>query len=308
MSREAAFIEALRKLVTHPAARGLADDAAVLDIGGTHLVLTHDTLVEGVHFLSTDPPETIGWKLVAVNMSDLAAKGATPLAALMSYTLGGEAAWDAAFLEGLSAALDTFGVALIGGDTVASPYRASGCASFGLTAIGTAGGRVPGRDGAQVGDALFVTGTIGDAGLGLDIVRERPQDTGPLVEAYRQPMPQLAAGQLLAPVVSAMMDVSDGLLIDAQRLAAASGVGLMIDLDAVPLSAEFRASYGEDRFARMEAATAGDDYQLLFSAALPPPKLPCPVTRIGRIVRGEGLSLHDGAGDVTLPARLGWEH
>lgn len=303
MNPELSFIAQLRAIATHPAARGLLDDAAVLDLGSTRLVLTQDMLVEGVHFLAGDPAETVAWKLVAANVSDLAAKGAKPLVALTSYTLAGDAAWDSRFVNGLGDALGHFGVALVGGDTVSARER-----SIGLTLIGEGGGNVPSRSTAHEGDALFVTGVIGDAGLGLAIARGELAGPLSLLDAYRKPLPQLGAGQVLASTVSAMMDISDGLLIDALRLADASGVAAMIDLDAVPLSAEFRACRGQDRAARLMAATAGDDYQLLFASALPLPSLPCPVTRIGQMVRGSGIHLHDRDGAVPLPPELGWLH
>ncbi len=301
MSREALFIDALRASVAHPAARGLADDAAVME----GLVYTQDMLAVGVHYLSDDPPEDVAWKLLAVNLSDLAAKGATPVAVLMGYALGRDAQWDARFADGLHAALAHFNIALIGGDTVALPPGAPQVLS--LTAIGKAGPRVPSRSDAQVGDALFVTGTFGDAGLGLKAALGE-LDSLELLNAYRRPVPQINAGLLLAPLVSTMMDVSDGLFIDAQRLAAASTVGLRIDLDAVPLSAAYSALAGTDRNARIAAAVAGDDYQLLFTSALPLPCLPCPVTRIGQVVRESRLSVFDNDGDVPLPDVLGWEH
>lgn len=303
MNSELSFIAQLRGIATHPAARSLLDDAAVLEVGGTKLVLTHDMLVEGVHFLPGDPPETVAWKLVAVNLSDLAAKGATPIAALTAHTLIGDAEWDSDFASGLGKALNHFGVALIGGDTVSARER-----SIGLTMIGEASDPVPSRAGAHEGDALFVTGTIGNAGLGLAIAKGKQAGADALLAAYRTPSPQLAAGAALAATVSAMMDVSDGLLIDTLRLADASGLAAMIDLDAVPLSAEARACGGERRTARLAAATAGDDYQLLFTSALPLPSLPCPVTRIGRMVRGSGVHVHDRDGAVPLPLELGWLH
>lgn len=297
MAAELDFLARLREIAAHPAARGLKDDAAVLEVGGIKLVLTHDTLVEGVHFLATDPPDSVAWKLVAVNLSDLAAKGAKPMAALMSYALRGDGDWDERFTGGLRLALDHFGVSLIGGDTVSAEER-----QIGMTLIGEAAGAVPSRSGAREGDGLFVTGVIGDAGLGLKLAE------GELLAAYRRPYPQLEAGQMLAPIVTAMMDVSDGLLIDAQRITEASGVAATIDLDAIPLSLAFRSARGEDRAARLFAATAGDDYQLLFTSSRPLPKLPCPVTRIGQIGPDSGIHLHDRDGAVPLPATLGWLH
>jgi thiamine-monophosphate kinase len=303
MAAETDFIESLRALATSGAARGLLDDAAVLELSGVRLVMSHDMLVENVHFLPTDPPESVAWKLVAVNLSDLAAKGARPIAALMGYSLTGDTAWDVGFVAGLKVALKTFNLPLIGGDTVRATER-----QLGLTVIGEGGAAIPARSGAGVGDGLFVTGTIGDAGLGLGLARDGGYEPRSLLEAYRKPLPQLAAGALLAPIVTAMMDVSDGLLIDAARLAEASGVAAMIDLDAVPLSFDHRAKAGESRDARLAAATAGDDYQLLFTSTLPFPILPCPVTRIGQMVRGHGVHLHDANGAVPLPLRLGWLH
>ncbi len=306
---ESAFIEQLRAMATHPAARGLADDCAVLSVGQETLVLTHDTLVEGVHFLSTDPPASVAWKLIAVSLSDLAAKGATPVGALVSYCLHGDPEWDSEFAAGLAHVLETFGVALLGGDTVRQAPAVWGCRMFGATLIGKAGPSTPSRSGARAGDALFVTGTIGDAGIGLLHAREKPSAMDAFVDAYRRPQPQLLAGQMLASSVTAMMDVSDGLLIDAARMAAASGIAAIIDLDAIPLSALYASiGFGQDRIARIDAATAGDDYQLLFTSALPLPALPCPVTRIGQMVIGQGLRLHDRDGEVPLPDTLGWEH
>jgi thiamine-monophosphate kinase len=303
MAAETDFITQLRTIATHDAARGLLDDAAVISVGGQRLVITHDMLVEGVHFLPDDPPETVAWKLVAVNASDLAAKGAKPLYAVMGYTLTGDADWDRRFAEGLKTVLDAFGIALIGGDTVSGKERA-----FGMTLIGSATGPVPSRSRAQVGDALYVTGTIGDAGAGLALARAGQAEPSQLLAAYRSPQPHLEAGALLTPHVTAMMDVSDGLLIDALRMAEASGVAAKIDLGAIPLSEDYQVIYRSDRPARLSAATAGDDYQLLFTTSLPLPNLPCPVTRIGEIVSGSGLILYDEAGEVPLPEKLGWLH
>ena len=165
---EAAFIARLRAFATDPAARELNDDAAVLVPPAGHaLVLTKDMLVEGVHYLPDDPPADVAWKLVAVNLSDLAANGAEPLGVLLGYQLG-ENQWDAGFAAGFAAALTHFGVALLGGDTVA----ARGPRTLSLTALGAAPeGGAPSRAGARAGDLLWVSGTIGDAGIGLDRAR-----------------------------------------------------------------------------------------------------------------------------------------
>ena len=174
---EPAYIAALRGIATHPAARGLIDDVAVLAVPeGRELVVTHDMLVEGVHYLPDDPPGDVAWKLVAVNLSDLAAKGARPLGVLAGHCLAGDAAWDAAFVRGLGKALDAFGCPLLGGDTVTLPAVAPRV--MGLTALGLVRpGLAPARSGAKAGDLLLVTGTIGDAGLGLAIARGRARGT-----------------------------------------------------------------------------------------------------------------------------------
>ncbi|MEO7505152.1 MAG: thiamine-phosphate kinase [Sphingomicrobium sp.] len=309
MTGELAYIDRLRAIATDPAARGLDDDAALLD----GLVLTHDMIAEGVHFLPADPPASVGWKLVAVNVSDLAAKSAEPLAALMGASLSGDDGWDAAFLSGVAEACAAFGLALIGGDTIALPPGAPKV--FGLTAIGRAGPATPARSGGKPGDSLWLAGSLGDATAGLAQLRADPTADGPLVEAYRRPQPLLAAGRAMAADASAMMDVSDGLLIDLARLCTASGCGARVDLDALPLSPAFVAAHGSDRAARLMAATGGDDYALL--AAFPPAMdpavrihLPSAVilTCIGSLAGGSGPLIFDQAGEAPLPERLGYEH
>ncbi|HEU4961768.1 MAG TPA: thiamine-phosphate kinase [Sphingomonas sp.] len=305
---EAGFLAALRALPLHPGAAGLGDDAARLG----DWVLTTDTIVEGVHYVAGDAPEDVAWKLVAVNLSDLAAKGAAPEGALLNYPLSpakGER-WDRQFLAGLDSALRGLACPLLGGDTVSLPAGAPRVIT--LTAIGRALVS-PVRSGARAGDALYVTGTIGDAGAGLKIARG---ERGPeeLLAAYRRPHPRLAEGGALAPVVAAMMDVSDGLLVDAARMAGASGLEVTIDLAAIPLSAAYRAFAGDDRAARLAAATAGDDYELLFAAPADL-ALPVPATLVGRFSAPESLSqehvpltLIDAGGAVALPESLGFTH
>ncbi|TPG19986.1 thiamine-monophosphate kinase [Sphingomonas koreensis] len=332
---EAEFLAALRTLPLHAGAQDLRDDSARLG----ELVLTTDTIVEGVHYLAGDPPGDVAWKLLAVNLSDLAAKGAVAEGVLLNYPLRASSpakagaqlgdeygegqhavtsafptrprpapgniseGWDAAFLAGLSAALTRFACPLLGGDTVSLPADAPRVIT--LTAIGRAAAP-PARSGAQAGDALYVTGTIGDAGAGLRIARGEPGPAA-LLCAYRRPQPRLAEGAALARQVHAMMDVSDGLLIDAARMAEASALALTIDLAAVPLSADYRAFAGDDRAARLAAATAGDDYQLLFAAPedfTPPVAATC----IGRFAPGDGLTLTDAGEAIALPASLGFTH
>ena len=288
MSGERAFVDSLKTLATDPAARGLHDDCAVLEVGGEALVLTHDMLVEGIHTLSGQDPADIAWKLVAVNLSDLAACGAEPLGVLLGHMLG---EGDERFAAGLEEVLAHYGVPLLGGDTVGGgPPRA-----WGLTAIGRATHRpVPSRAGARAGDAVWITGRLGAAMLGFEALRDA---SGAESTAYRRPLARLPEGQALAPLVTAMMDVSDGLLIDAARLAEASGATLALDSAAVPIAAP------EAR--RADALRWGDDYELLFT--LPPGvEPPVPATRIGAVrERGAEALLLD---DAPPEGPLGYEH
>ena len=305
---ELALIDRLRLLATDPGARGLDDDVAVIE----DLVLTHDMIAEGVHFLDTDPPASVGWKLIAVNLSDLAAKGAEPIAALMGVSLIGNSDWEEKFLSGVAAACEAYGIALVGGDTIALPEGAPRV--LGLTAIGRGSGPIPSRSGGTPGDVLWLVGALGDASAGLALLQADGEAEGPLVEAYRRPVPQLAAGRLLAPHVTAMMDVSDGLLLDLSRLCAASKCAAKVDLDALPLSRAYIAEHGGHRSARLKAATGGDDYALLaaISANFDPLGLSLPrgtiLQRIGMLATGEGISLFDSTGEVPLPEQLGYEH
>jgi len=303
------IIERLRRFATAPEARGLLDDVAVLD----GLVITHDSIAEGVHFLPSDPPASVGWKLVAVNLSDLAGKGADPAGALLSLAIRGEGSWEGEFLTGVEHACESYALPLIGGDTIALPEGAPRV--LGLTAIGRAGPHVPDRAGARAGDALWLVGTVGDAAAGLAALEAHPRATGTLVDIYRRPIPQLRAGQAVAPHAHAMMDVSDGLLLDARRMAEASGCAIEIALDTLPLSAAFTTAMGRDAEAHLFAATGGDDYALL--AALPSgidlATLSLPegtrIERIGSLSAGEPrLSLSWHGEPIELPERLGFEH
>jgi thiamine-monophosphate kinase len=306
---EAEAIERLRMFATDPAARGLADDAALFE----GLVITHDSIAEGVHFLAGDPAASVGWKLVAVNLSDLAGKGATPAAAVLSLTLSSDSIWDEAFLSGVEAACTSYALPLIGGDTIALPEGAPRV--FGLTAIGRAGARTPARSGARPRDGLWVVGTLGDSAAGLAQLKADRTAAGLLVDSFRRPVPQLVVGQALAPQANAMMDISDGLLLDARRLAMASDCSAAIDLDALPLSDAFVAERGDSLAARLFAATGGDDYALL--AALPagfdPLTLPLPsgtsIACIGTLsAGGDPLRIASNGRPVELPKVLGHEH
>jgi thiamine-monophosphate kinase len=289
MTTELAFIAALRALVTDPGARGLEDDCAVVELGGEALVLTHDMMAAGVHFLPDQDPADVAWKLVATNLSDLAAKGAEPVGVLLGYQLGAD---DGRFVEGLDEVLAHYGVPLLGGDTVSG----TGAQVLGLTALGRATHRpVPSRAGARAGDRLWITGSVGGAMVGLEALRAGSGDS----IAYRRPMARLAEGWALAPLVTAMMDLSDGLLLDALRMARASGVCIAIEGGAVPLACP------EDR--RAEALRWGDDYELLFTlpAGVEPPVA---ATCVGAVLAGpEGSILLDGEPLDPL-SRLGFEH
>lgn len=289
MTTELAFIDLLRALATHPAARGLADDCAVLELGSETLILTHDTMVEGVHVRLGGDPADIAWKLVAVNLSDLASKGAEPLGVLLGHALGDG---DARFVDGLREVLTAYDVPLLGGDTI----KADGPRSWSLTALGRATCHpVPSRSGAQPGDLVYVTGTLGAAMVAFDAgAAANPA----LTRAYRRPEPRLSEGRALAPVVSAMMDVSDGLLLDCWRLAYASRVSIALDSGLIPVADPARLA---------QCLRWGDDYELLFT--LPPSvQSPIPATRIGQVsARGAAALQLDGQ-PMTPDDGLGYEH
>ena len=313
MAGEIAFINRLRGMASHPAARGLLDDAAVLTHGGRNLVITQDAMIERVHFLADAAPEDVGWKLAVVNLSDLAAKGAKPLGALMIYCLADDPGWDERFAVGLGEALARYGCPLIGGDTVRGPE--GNARQFSLTAIGEAD-LSPDRSGARPGDELWVSGTVGDAGAGLEIAKGMIEGPDELLRAYLRPEPELALGPRLAPLVSAMMDVSDGLLIDARRMAAASGVRIVVESVDIPLSPAFVEACGDTREASIRAATTGDDYRLLFAAPqrsrraieMLAQELDAGIRCVGLVEEGEGIALQEGGRPLELPERLGWEH
>jgi thiamine-monophosphate kinase len=271
VTSESSFIALMRSLATDPAARNLLDDAAVIDLGNETLILTHDMLAEGVHWLPLADPADVAWKLVSVNLSDLAAKGARPLGVLLGFMLG-DSDWDRHFAEGLKRVIEHYGAPLLGGDTVSNRGDKR---ALGLTAIGAATHKpVPSRAGARAGDVLYVTGTLGDALAGFE-----------LVEAGLEPPDMLSA----------------------DRMASASKACFEIDITAIPLSAAYRAYRGDSRDSRLQAASWGDDYQLLFTAPEGAP-LPVPAMAVGRVVEGAGLALFDGAERLPLPPTLGYQH
>ena len=257
----------------------------MLEIGDETLILTHDSMAEGVHFRSDADMADVAWKLVATNLSDLAAKGAAPIGVLLGHTLGQH---DERFLDGLHEALTQFDVSLLGGDTIA----AEGPRSFGLTAIGRATHTpVPSRSGAQAGDAIYVTGSLGAAMLGFE---------GPAtyLNAYNRPIPRLAECEALAAHVNAMMDISDGLLLDAFRLAQASQVTLAIQSEHVPVA---------DKTRRDDCLRWGDDYELLFTAPAAQ-SLPMVTTRIGTVESKGFAPLILDDHPVVNSTGLGYQH
>ncbi|MGB3753628.1 MAG: thiamine-phosphate kinase [Parerythrobacter sp.] len=309
MVGEAAFIAALRALPLHSAARGLADDCAVLKFGAETLVITHDTLVEGVHFLPLEDPRTdaadVAWKLVATNLSDLAAKGAAPVGVMLGYMLSGA---EDRFLAGLAGVLAEYGVPLLGGDTVGAH---EGACAYGMTAIGRATHTpVPSRGGASAGDGVYLCGTIGAAMHGLDLLTDADASApAALTAAYRRPHALVEQGIALAPHVTAMMDVSDGLLLDASRMAGASGVMIDIETGAVPFCADLPAS--RRAAPQDDALRWGDDYALLFTAspdAAEATEKVGGVSRIGTVLPRAEHALHlDGTAPSGDPV-LGYQH
>ena len=253
----------------------LKDDAAVLSPRPGHeFVLTADCVVEGVHFLRSDPPSDIARKALRVNLSDLAAKGARPRAYLMTTAWPDwvNERWVKEFAGGLTVDQQEFGIHLIGGDTVATP----GPLSISITAIGEVRrGKMLKRSGACAGDDVWVTGTIGDAGLGLAVSNKTIRASGPVAERfflsrYRVPFPRCALGVQLGAVAHACIDVSDGLVADVGHMSDVSGVGIEISSADVPFSDAARALLGSAAVSIEFLLTCGDDYELVIAA--PPSK------------------------------------
>ena len=300
-----------------PGAFGLTDDAAVLaPPPGHELVLKTDAIVEGVHFFRTDPPGDIARKALRVNLSDLAAKGAVPMGYLMALLLPDwpDMAWLRAFVDGLAADQAAFGLSLMGGDTSAMP----GPLAISISAFGhVPAGAMIRRAGAQPGDLVFVSGTIGDAGGGLAVLKEnRPEDMPmpELVARYRVPEPRLALGPALRGLASASLDVSDGLMADLGHIAEVSKVRIEVEAARIPLSNALRGLWGAEAAAR--AAVAGDDYEIAFTApasrradvANAAARSGVAVTEIGRVAAGEGAVLLDASGREIALARSGYTH
>lgn len=304
-----------------PGAKALTDDCATFapPRGGVMVAKT-DTIVATVHTIGDEPADLVARKALRANLSDLAAKGAKPFAYLLSLSLPAETsdAWVKRFAEGLKRDQREFGLALIGGDSVAAP----GPVSVTITILGHAPrATVPRRDAAKAGDDVYVTGTVGDAALGLLALRGwlrgiSARESAYLADRYRLPRPRLGAGKELAHIVRAMMDVSDGLVGDLGHICKWSGLGAAIDWDLVPLSRAAKAALEYRPVLRATVLGGGDDYELLFTAspwsaslvAAAARRAGVPVTRIGRMTRGKGVRVLDGKGKNITPARGGYEH
>jgi thiamine-monophosphate kinase len=259
-----------RPLATDPGAFNLGDDAAILKAHGDEIVVTTDAIVEGVHFLSDDPPDTIARKALRVNLSDLAAKGAMPAGFVMTLALrSAEDAWLTAFARGLGEDASHFGCPLLGGDTVSTP----GPLMISITAFGRMPpGKMVHRSGAKPGDRVVVTGTIGDAALGLELLRggaaasalaDNAAASEMLVSRYRVPQPRNALAQAVRDHASAAMDVSDGLAGDLAKLCAASRVSAVIDAPSIPLSAPAATLLSRGTVGIEAIVSGGDDYEIL---------------------------------------------
>lgn len=318
--------ETIRRLfapLAHPEwGRGLADDVAVVPVRPGHdLVLTKDVIVEGVHFLPTDPLDTVARKLMRVNLSDLAAKGVEPFGYLLACHWSPRCGWPErmTFADGLRVDQKTFGVALLGGDTVSTP----GPASFSMTMAGwTPKGRTVGRAGARPGDLVFVTGAIGDGWLGLEAVQGKlsldAERVAALSDHYRTPMPRTEFAVPIRDMATASIDVSDGLIADLGHLAEAGGVCIEIDLETVPLSAAGQAWFDgrvDEQAALEKLVTGGDDYEIAFTATArdeaalrrEAERRHLRLTRIGRVTAGQGVAARFGGQPVAFD-RPGFTH
>ena len=311
-------------LATEPGAFGLSDDAAVLKALGQDIIVTTDAIVEGVHFLPDDPPQTIAKKALRVNLSDLAAKGATPAGFVLTLALRKvDESWLAAFARGLGEDTSAFTCPLLGGDTVSTP----GPLMISITAFGRVPeGRMIHRSGARPGDHVVVTGTIGDAALGLDILRKGRVATAlandttsrdMLVGRYRMPEPRNALASAIRAHADAAMDVSDGLAGDLAKLCAASTVSATIELAAIPLSKGASTALKAGAVTLSEIVSGGDDYEILCTVA-PDALKPfvgaagtsgVAVNRIGTIVAGKAApKFLDAKGAELALTRRSYSH
>lgn len=306
-----------------PGAYALKDDAALLDPAA--YVVTADTLIEGVHFRKADAPDLVARKLLRVNLSDLAAKGAKPLGYFLTCAWAKSAKREKieTFARGLGVDQEAFRISLYGGDTTRHS-AAQAPQVFTVTMFGAPARQgVIRREGARSGDDLYVSGAIGDAHLGLLALEKAETFPGPdkkmLAARYQLPEPRLTLGGALSGVATAAIDVSDGLLADAGHLAAVNGSCAEIHAGLIPFSdeaARWRESVGDDAETIVRLATGGDDYEILFTAPqrarraveMAAQLSKTPVTRIGAMVRGQGVRLMDEDGEDMTPEMHGYDH
>jgi len=300
---------------------GIGDDAALLKPpAGQQLVACTDTLVAGVHFPQGTAPQDIGWKSLAVNLSDLAAMGATPAWAMLALTLPkADRRFVEAFADGFAQLARAHAVNLVGGDTTQGPLSVT-VSAFGFSPES----RALLRSGARVGDAVFVTGTLGDAAAALRLMQDsglgtrdpsNEQARSELLLRLNRPEPRIAAGLALRDVASACIDVSDGLLADLGHICQASGMGAIVEADALPLSSAMLALFEADE-RRAFALSGGDDYELCFTASVDRAdriaadfaRLGFGAARIGRVVAEAGVRVRDANGNAVEPPRRGWQH
>jgi thiamine-monophosphate kinase len=293
-------------------ALGIGDDAAVLALpAGRQLVVAMDTLNAGVHFPDGTRPSDIGWKALAVNLSDLAAMGAQPAWCTLSLSMpAADGTWLDAFLDGFLELAGRHDVALVGGDTTRGPL------SICVTAHGFVDdGCALRRDGGDVGDLIWVTGTLGDAAGALAQWQQGGAVDATLRARLDRPMPRVAVGRALAGIATACIDVSDGLLADLGHVCRASGVGAEVSVDTLPWSEALRGSF-DPGTRRVLQATAGDDYELCFTSpassrdavASIAQQTGIPIVRIGRLVEGEGIALFDADGHPWQAPGQGYRH
>lgn len=294
---------------------GVGDDCAALQVpAGENLLISTDLLVEGRHFPESTAAFDVGYKAMAVNLSDLAAMGARPLGVTLGLALPSiEPDWLEAFAQGFYTLAEQHGICLVGGDTVKSPVR-----TLAVTVMGSApSGRILKRSGARPGDLIAVTGTVGDAGLGLRSIQHpesvpvsvTPEEIAFLQMRLNRPTPRVEAGRRLAGLAHAALDVSDGLLQDLGHLLTASGVGAVVEMEHLPLSPAARSWIAADQARSELPLTAGDDYELLFS--IPPEQwaaLNVPATVIGRITEDKRLRVLDAQGRDVAVATQGFDH
>jgi thiamine-monophosphate kinase len=311
-----------RPLATDPGAFGLIDDAAILKSSGDDLVITTDAIVEGVHFLSSDPPDTIARKALRVNLSDIAAKGATPAGFVLTLALReARDEWLAPFAKALGEDATSFQCPLLGGDTVSTP----GPLMISVTAFGRVpAGKMVRRSGAKPGDKIAVTGTIGDAALGLRLLNGNLTGDGLdtaaynfLVQRYRVPQPRNALAMAVRDHATAAMDVSDGLAGDLAKLCAASGVSAMIEAASIPLSDAARILLDAGQADFEDIVAGGDDYEILCaipenrwdSFAASAARLGVAVTCIGKVAAGKGPAMFTARdGKPIVLKRLSYSH